>query len=80
MLEIILIIICLPLIYLGIAYLWIGVGYIIDFFMKKHEFGCAMIGIILMAIITLVGCINMFKSCADRDRGPSYDHYDAPRK
>ena len=80
MLEVILIIICFPLIYLGIGYLFTGLGYISDFFMKRNEFGCIMITIILMALITIIGGINMLRSCANNEREPSYDYYDAPRK
>ena len=80
MVEVILIIICLPLIYLGIGYFFAGLGYLSDFFMKKNEFGCATIAIILMVLFTILGGINMIKSCADNDREPSYDYYDAPRK
>jgi len=39
-----------------------------------------MIAIILMVLFTIIGGISMLKSCADNDRGPSYDYYDAPRK
>ena len=80
MLEVILIIICLPLIYLGIGYLFTGLGYITELFAKKNEAGCALLVIILMALLTIAGGISMFKSCADNDRGPSQDYYDAPRK
>jgi len=80
MVEVILIIICLPLIYLGIGYFFAGLGYLSDFFMKKDEFGCATIAIIPMVLFTIIGGINMIKSCADNDREPSYDYYDAPRK
>lgn len=80
MLEVILIIICLPLVHLGIGSFFAGLGYISDFFMKKNEFGCVMITIILMVFFTIIGGISKLKSCADNDSRSSYDYYDAPRK
>lgn len=41
---------------------------------------CALIMIALGALITILAVISSIKSCAENDRGPSYDYYDAPRK
>lgn len=78
MLEYILLLICLPLIYLGIGYFFTAIGYIFDFFLKKSEVGCVTIGILIMFILTILGGISMLKSCAENDRGSSDDYYDAP--
>lgn len=83
MLEVILIIICLPLIYFAISWFFVGTGMLSNGIEKLAEKtktdGCLFFIIFIVGAIFLVGTvIGSIKSCSFSS--PSYDYYDAPRK
>lgn len=56
---------------------WIGLK-IQEWDSEKHDgFGCFVIGMIFMLVITTLGGISMCKSCiSDSNQSPGYDYYD----
>ena len=83
MLEVILIIICLPLIYMAIGWLFAGIAMLFEGIGKLAEKtkteGCLLyVCFIGGAIFFIVMTIGSIKSCGSNS--PSYDYYDAPRK
>lgn len=83
MLEVILIILCLPLIYMAIGWFFVGIGEIFDgigkLAKKTKTEGCLLfVCFVGGAILFIVMAIGSIKSCGSSS--PSYDYYDAPRK